>query len=722
MTYWDDVPVTISSAIEGWHIEALLRRNPDITMLDFLHRMLDSTPLASKGKPTTLTNRTMRFRDRSWNTAWRAHKASSDAHLVWLKSALPQECVKANSTQRLYRDLTEEEHKELEDFPKKTEAEKSVILAQRKKASAALIRPQTGMASSSVLPTTANGSAINNRKRQRRDSIQSATDEDFNRAILKRRKLQTGSSARRDDEQVLSHGNQSSHGRRRQRNHDSQIYRVHHGHDGFHHRDRDFNPVDAPNIVHDQGPMPTGYRNHLEAAQPQAGADDIEYMDDIQNAPAGFWDAVDPVTQQGQAEHVSLSDDQRKILKTLASVQLEVGKSYIVICLDDRKAGKGFIDASSTIIFDQLSMEAALQDIAQLAVEPNRKTFSQEARDKQRVANVEQQSRPAYLPVDKDHVVVCIDNEPKAYRGVTAAEERTLWNEVTLEYTIETLGNLLMEPGVFGQDPPLSQADQTELAQQGGTTSIVDDNQRLERIWIDLDTSSVQEESVDPMTGSCGTHPGTLQEPETAPSPLQEPETAPSPLQQRASVVSSKSPRAASPAAERAYVSSVIKTKPCQQTEQAQVIADDAEASLNRALDRAWDEWTGDRHYRASVEHPAALARQDPPPVIEPPTIRPSVEVSSDIWNDLASEIGHSPFSRPGSPTSNDSSFLEELPDIEDPTYHEVISGLIRKYFHRPRYGRFPEEELMDLESPLHDLEPFRQWLGELRRDGWLAH
>lgn len=753
MTYWADVPVTICSVIEGWHIEALLRRNPDITMTDFLHRMLDSTPQASKGKSTTLTNRTMRFRDRSWNTAWRAHKASSDAHLEWLKSALPEECVKANSTKRLYRDLTEEEHKELEDFPKKTEAEKAAILAQRKKASAALLRPRTGMASSSVLSPTANGSATNHRKRQRRDSIQSATDEDFNQALLKRRKLQIGLSARRDDEQVLSHCNQPSQRRRRQHNHNSQVHRVHHGDNGLNHKEEGFNPSNTPNTGHHQGPTigqsmlsHTQQQNgrityddyhldpeldqmddaedapstlwepgnaafdqrqeqiNLEAAQPRVRADDIEYMNDIQNAPAGFWDAVDPAAHQGQVEHVSLSDDQRRILNTLASVQLEVGKSYIVICLDDRKAVKGLIDASSITMFDQLSMEAALREIAQLAVEPNRKTVSQEARDKQRVANVKQHSRSAYLPVDKDHIVVCIDSQPKAYRGVTAAEGKTLWNEVTLEYTIETLGNLLTRPGVFGQDPPLSKADRTGLTQQGETASIVDSNQRPENIWIELDTSSVQEESADPMTGSGGTHPGILQEFENAPSPLR----------QRASVGSSKSPRAASPAAETAYAGSVVTTNPCQQTQREQAIADDAEASLDRALDKAWDEWTGDGHYLASVKRRAALNRQDPPPVIEPPAVKPSVEGSSEKWNGLASEIGQSPLSRPGSPTSSDSSLLDKLPDVEDPAYHEFI----RKHFHRPRYGRFPEDELMDLDFPLDDLEPFRQWLAELRRDG----
>ena len=836
---WDDVPVTICSTIEGWHLEALNRRNPHIATADFQARMLDSTPFVLQGKSTTLTNRTMRFRARSWNTTWRAAKASSRAHSRWLRSALPKECIEANSTQQVNRDPTEKEEKELESFNKRTEAEKLVILAQREKASAALLRPQAGMASSSVVPTTPSGSANNPRKRQRRDSVQSTTSEDFSQAISKRRRLQTGPSERRDNEQVLRHNNPPVHNRRRQ--HNSQLHGVHHGDNEFHRKDEDFS---TSSIGHHQGTMPSGYlsiheedhrrsvavdagnqdilghtqqrnsqityddynldpdldpmdnaddapshsrkagnatcdqpreRMNLEVAQPEAGADDIEYINDIQNAPAGFWGAVNPAAHQGQVEHVSLSDEQRKILNTFTSVPLEVGNSYIIICLDDRRAVKGFIDASSTIVFDQLAMGRALQEIAQVAFEPNRNTRSQKAKGKEPVTNAEQQFRSAYLPVDKDHILVCIEKE-EACRGVTAADGETLWNPVTLEDTIETLGDLLMEPGFLGQGPPLSPADRTGLTQEGESASILSDNQGLEDIQTENHTPSVQEELADLMTSSGGTPPGTLQELEShttiqaanelspeLPNRVPHREITPvsSPLRGQVSVGSSKSPRAASPATDIAYAGNVMtnaasstaldstlysiqypfraptgaveaawakrfNTQP-QPTEEEQGYTSDAETSLARA----WEEWTEDDHYRAM------LARHNQQPVIKSSATNSAVGDSSGNRNGLTSEIDQSPFSRPSSPTSSDSSLPDKLPDVDDPAYPEAF----RKYLvwakkrkdrmpeivvppvqdHWPRHeldvipfsadGKFPGDYLVGFDWLSGDLESFRRWL-----------
>lgn len=75
MLHWDDVPVTCSSQIEGWHLEALMRRNPDLTMPDIVARMMDNFLCLSRGvvsrrrpfRSSVLTNRTMRFRETSFN-------------------------------------------------------------------------------------------------------------------------------------------------------------------------------------------------------------------------------------------------------------------------------------------------------------------------------------------------------------------------------------------------------------------------------------------------------------------------------------------------------------------------------------------------------------------------------------------------------------------------------------------------------------------------------
>ena len=789
--------------------------------------MLDSTPFVLQGNSTTLTNRTMRFRARSWNNTWRAVRASSRAHSRWLRSALPKECIEANSTRQLYRDPTEEEEKELEAFPKRTEAEKLVILAQREKASAALLRPQTGMASSSVIPTTPYGPATNPRKRQRRDSVQSTTSEDFTQAISKRRRLQTGPSERRDIEQVLGHINQPPNQRRRQHNYNSQSHGVHRGDNGSHHKDEDFARGSTPRIGHHRGAMSTGClsihvedhrrsaavgagnqgildhtqqqnsrityddydmdpdldlmdnaedapsdsckpRNaafdrpreqmNLEVAQPEAGADDIEDMNDIQNAPAGFWSAVNPAAHQGQVEHVPLNDEQRKILNTLASVPLEVGNSYIVICIDDRKAVRGFIDASSTVMFDQLSMGAALQEIAQVALEPSQSTFSQKARDKQPVSNVEQQCRSVYLPVDKDHIIICIEKE-EACRGVTAADGETSWNQVTLERTIETLGNLLMETGFLSEGLPLSPADRAGLTQEGESASILGDNQGLENIRTENHTPSVQEELADPITGRGGTPPGTLQELESHTAiqaanefspelpnrgvPHRDITPTPSPLRQQASAGSSKSSRAASPATDIACAGNVMTNSASSTalnstlystrypvrystgaleaawtTEEEEWSTSDAEAFLARAS----GEWTGDEHYQAT------LARR---------TAKSAVGESRGNRKGFASEINQSPLSRPSSPTSSESSLPDKLPDVEDPAYIEVFRknlAWLKKckgwkldfdvppvQAQWPRHeldvnpfspdGRFPEDYLVEFDRLFGDSESLRRWI-----------
>ena len=73
MTHWDDVPVTCSSMIEGHRIEALMRRNPALQHWDILARMPDrflfKNRMSSPFLPSTLTNRTKRFRARSFNIA-----------------------------------------------------------------------------------------------------------------------------------------------------------------------------------------------------------------------------------------------------------------------------------------------------------------------------------------------------------------------------------------------------------------------------------------------------------------------------------------------------------------------------------------------------------------------------------------------------------------------------------------------------------------------------
>ena len=63
MQHWDDVPRVICRLMDGWEMEALTRRNPDLQVSDIQARM--KNPLSSNA----LTNRMMRFRQETFNLA-----------------------------------------------------------------------------------------------------------------------------------------------------------------------------------------------------------------------------------------------------------------------------------------------------------------------------------------------------------------------------------------------------------------------------------------------------------------------------------------------------------------------------------------------------------------------------------------------------------------------------------------------------------------------------
>lgn len=75
---YDDIPVTITSAIEGWRMEAYFRRNPSLCLEDIQGRMPIGFKHRHKGKEetkltwpdTALRNRLLRFRYYALLPAW----------------------------------------------------------------------------------------------------------------------------------------------------------------------------------------------------------------------------------------------------------------------------------------------------------------------------------------------------------------------------------------------------------------------------------------------------------------------------------------------------------------------------------------------------------------------------------------------------------------------------------------------------------------------------
>lgn len=70
MLHWKDVPRVICSKMEGWEMEALMRRNPDLQISDIQARMKEDVAT------TALTNRMMRFRHKSFNLSCKWYSAT----------------------------------------------------------------------------------------------------------------------------------------------------------------------------------------------------------------------------------------------------------------------------------------------------------------------------------------------------------------------------------------------------------------------------------------------------------------------------------------------------------------------------------------------------------------------------------------------------------------------------------------------------------------------
>lgn len=143
MWYYDDVPVTIPSVVEGWRMEAYMRRNPSLVLADIQGRMPRVFKTTIKGKDiedhgpwddTTLRNRMMRFRWHACLISWTRYE-KCDVTKKYFEGFLeradnanntvfPGFRVR-NSTRNLGRDLTTRETEELKRMRKAAKEQKS---------------------------------------------------------------------------------------------------------------------------------------------------------------------------------------------------------------------------------------------------------------------------------------------------------------------------------------------------------------------------------------------------------------------------------------------------------------------------------------------------------------------------------------------------------------------------------------------------------------------
>lgn len=131
MWSYDDVPATIPSAIEGWRMEAYMRRNPSLTLADIQGRMPTIFKISVIGKrieehgpwnDTALRNRMMRFRWQACLISWTRNEKCEVTKKYFEgfleqpdkdNNVVPPGFKGRNSTRTLGRDLTTKEVKEL---------------------------------------------------------------------------------------------------------------------------------------------------------------------------------------------------------------------------------------------------------------------------------------------------------------------------------------------------------------------------------------------------------------------------------------------------------------------------------------------------------------------------------------------------------------------------------------------------------------------------------
>ena len=119
MRWFDDLPVTISSAIEGARLDAIQKLNPKIEWVDIIGRMPDKFQQHGKIRGVlsipALSNKTLRFRRRAGILSWdRRDDLVQEITLEYYRRVMGDACIEENNTQEFGRDLSLEEVRQLE--------------------------------------------------------------------------------------------------------------------------------------------------------------------------------------------------------------------------------------------------------------------------------------------------------------------------------------------------------------------------------------------------------------------------------------------------------------------------------------------------------------------------------------------------------------------------------------------------------------------------------
>jgi len=125
MRWFDDLPATISSAVEDFRLDAIQKLNPNIEWEDIWGRTPNEFRTGKEPGVRTrtaltvpaLSNRTLRFRREAGTLAWdRKDEIGNEIASEFFENLMGEDCIKDNNTYAFGRDLRPEEVDRLDEY------------------------------------------------------------------------------------------------------------------------------------------------------------------------------------------------------------------------------------------------------------------------------------------------------------------------------------------------------------------------------------------------------------------------------------------------------------------------------------------------------------------------------------------------------------------------------------------------------------------------------
>ncbi len=125
MRWFDDLPATISSAVEDFRLDAIQKLNPNIEWEDIWGRTPNEFRTGKEPGIRTrsaltvpaLSNRTLRFRREAGTLAWdRKDEIGNEIALEFFRDLMGEDCIRDNNTFAFGRDLRPEEVDRLDEY------------------------------------------------------------------------------------------------------------------------------------------------------------------------------------------------------------------------------------------------------------------------------------------------------------------------------------------------------------------------------------------------------------------------------------------------------------------------------------------------------------------------------------------------------------------------------------------------------------------------------